>query len=538
MQRALKEPLCLTRDTPVRHQNAIAKAPSPLAPTSQVVHPKRERSLSSRASVESSSTSSNRSSDYSTSQDAGAALLKAPSAGVIASGKVPAHEQVSTRAGNQPVETPTQPLGGEDRVAVHTLIEAVKVAWSLTKSHPAKASSLVQVIYMKYKFPDMRATGSYKKAVEEVFHYYSKALVRDPAFEPFRGSHLHGWLLELAEKPFKHECLGPDKFPFLVVPRKKVERSSRDDYQSTGASGSHPTTGGKRLPPGRPRKSNLTVGSGRKRPHADIDGTSDEESGHKKSNYFSEDDTMDEATNAPDAYAEDEQTTVSYGEPVDFVVRTEPLPSWVTRRSDGAWVCDRNDCDYVVRGEAEDVARARIQKHIAEHAPVRCDRDGCDFAVLEDDEDVAQLRMEQHITALHGPWKCEREGCDFFARQENGATEQRRVREHIASHEKQDQKLTLAQSEGRPHLPIEYGTLATYLLQLLHDHPSLTSSTRTATQSPTPPNEPERDLEKLELAPTTRSRFRALLDGFRRSPRPVLDKIADLDVLQALARED
>ncbi|KAK0383375.1 hypothetical protein NLU13_9288 [Sarocladium strictum] len=453
VQRALKNPPNITREAPIRRQNTLVGNPTPpgaILPSTQV---KQEISISSRASVESSSDSS----EDSTGHGASALPLRVPSAGLVIPEKITGSERAIAQGDSQPVKTPTHPLGETDRLAVRTLIEAVKVVWSLSKSQPVKASYVVQSIYMKYRFPDMRANGTYKKAVEEVFHYYARALLDDPAFAPFHDTHLHTWLLELAAKPFRYEGLGPDKFPFLIVPRKKVERLSKESDQSGGESSSHPTTGGKSLPRGRPRKSNLSIGPSRKRAHDAIDGNSDEEFEPKRSNYFSEaDDVMDETTNTWDGSAEQEATTVPYGEPVDFIVRAEPLPSWVTRRSDGAWVCDRNSCDYVVRGETEDIARSRIQKHIAEHAPLRCDREDCSFSVLDEDEDVAQMRMEQHMTDLHGPWKCDREGCDFFARQENGAAEQRRVREHIASHEKQDHKLDLAKSESRPHLPIDH----------------------------------------------------------------------------------
>lgn len=450
-----------------------------------------------------------------------------------------------------PVATPKRPLAEGDRVAVSALVEAISVAWSLVKIKPVKVSPLVTKLYMKYRFPDRRQKGgsNYKQTIEEVLHYYAQAIILDPGFKPFRDSELHTWLLQKAHTPFFYQFLSPDHFPFLVTPRKTVSRVGKTAQSPEADPISHPTTSGKR-PPGRPRKSNLSLGTGRKRPHAEMDGTSDEEPGLKKSMYFSDgDEAMEDGTNTDlgeEAVRDDEQAAVSDGEPVDFIIRSDPQPSLATHRSDGAWVCDRNGCDYVVRGETEDMAQSRIRKHLAEHAPLRCDTKGCDFSVLGDDEDVAQLRMEQHKASLHGPWKCERDGCDFFARQENGVEEQRRVQEHIASHEQQEQKLTLAKSESRPHLPIEYGTLFTYLSQVLRSHlpipsPLTLTPTLPATQSPPPHDQAavERlDVEKLDLEPKSRTDFRNMLAQFRRVPRPVSDKIADQDVLQSLARED
>lgn len=427
--------------------------------------------------------------------------------------------------------------------AVTALMEAIK-AMSVLKGGPLSKISATSMLFQKYKVPAVKTFANYKQGVIEIIHFYSQELIQEPAFEDLRGSEFYRWVHELAAEPFEFKCLSPAKFPFIIVPRAHKKRSAEEEHEPERRA--HPTVGGKRLPRDRPKKSYLSVSH--KRTYDEFGG-SDGESENKRSNYFSDgDETMDDSGLPQDpsnsAGVADEPITVSYGEPVDFVVRTEALPSWATRRQDGAWVCNRNGCDYVVRGEVESVARERIERHIADHDPLTCSAEGCDFVVNEDDDEVAQLRMRQHKLALHGPWKCEREDCteSFWAQQGDGPEQQRLVQEHIASHERRDQKLNLAVSESRPHLPIEYATLSFYLLQLLRTHPALSSSSLPPSTllapTPTPTTANAVDSEKLELAPGARSKFRSLLDRFKRAPRPVSDKIADLDMLQSLARED
>lgn len=522
MQQALKNPPSLGRMGPVRRQDTQPKASPSVAP-----------SFDDPSSEDSTSDSADSDIGRKKTKPAIGAPGRYGSFKKAASQNSVERDSPASLDSAPIVATDPQNMCEEDHAALQKLVQAIQVVAQHRKGGLTR-TSVTQLMYSKYRFPDMSSTGYYKQGVEEVLHYYAKALLRDAAFQAFRGTEMYDWVRELSNAPFKYANLKADRFPFVCEPRgqrtKRDDGSGRDE-SAVSAQEDFPhamrtPVAGKRLP-GRPSKSALSIATpSRKRPFDEITAHSDEDSENKRSMYFEDgDDAMDEDSAQDNSALDGERTSVlvPYGEPVDFVLRAEPLTSWVSKRLDGAWVCDRNECDFVVRGDGEAEARERILKHIDEHAPLACGRESCEFTVDDEDKALAQLRMGDHVKAQHGPYKCERDGCDFIARQERGIEEERRVKEHIAEHERQDQKLVLAKSESRPHLPIEYG--------------SPIISSRPKSPSPSSTNSPL-DTAKLRRAPGIRSKFRQLLQHFTRTPRPVSDKLANMDVLQTLARED
>ncbi|KAH8177453.1 hypothetical protein LIA77_02535 [Sarocladium implicatum] len=542
VQQALKKPLLRDRESSLRRQDLQAKT-SPVAATSTEQAKKRSSSEDDTSDSAESDTGIRESKPVVGASGNMNSFKRASSQSTIEE-----NAPSAARSGSF-VATDPQNMGERDHAALRSLVEAVKAVATLRKGALTR-TGVTQLLYAKYKFPDMRFTGNYRKGVEEVFHYYAKALLQDPAFQVFQSTEMYEWIHEMSSQPFTYTNMKADRFPFFCVPREKRKRQDDEAVRADSSDlidEDHPRSqratpvAGKRLP-GRPSKSALSIMTpSRKRPFDEITAHSDDDSDNRRSMYFEEgDESMDDAEERP--------APVSYGEPVDFVLRAKPLPSWVSKRLDGAWVCDRNGCDFVVRGDAEAEARERILKHIDGHAPLACGREGCDFTVDEEDDDVARLRMGQHTLAQHGPYVCNRDGCDFIARQERGIEEERRVKAHIAEHEKQDQKLLLARSESRPHLPIEYETPT----------PLPRSESLLTPHDPAQPTRPPsrlplqalpqaqslsaalslQGMSKLRLAPDTRSKFRKLLQHFTRTPRPVSDKLANMDVLQSLARED
>lgn len=360
-----------------------------------------------------------------------------------------------------------------------------------------KASSIVTNMYLGYKFPGKREKGEYRKPPEEVLQYYAPLLVKDQGFvSAIQGTNLLLWLQEQAKVPFRPTSLAPDEFPYLLVPRSKMSKpataASQPEIVQTAApiKDKTPTPVSSKRPTGRPRKSVLRLATGsRKRPHSELEyGSDPDDFENKRSNYFSDDNETVDGIVGHDNASEDSHELVEkaspipdLNEPVRLVIRGESVATPAVVGDETRWVCEHNGCAYVVRNEADHIAQERIRSHMEEHA-------------------------------------------------------------------EEDQRVSLALSESRAHLPIEYAENPFSFLQSIFRHPAFApflprvqnptarASSPTGTAPPAPV--PEKPLEQLRLAPATRVTFRRLVDQFRRNPHPVSDRLADMDTLQSLARED
>jgi len=62
-------------------------------------------------------------------------------------------------------------------------------------------------------------------------------------------------------------------------------------------------------------------------------------------------------------------------------------------------------------------------------------------------------------TVAQGPdgiWACDQDGCDFILRGVDGSERQARIREHFLEHEEETERVNLALTESRGHLPINH----------------------------------------------------------------------------------
>jgi hypothetical protein len=122
--------------------------------------------------------------------------------------------------------------------------------------------------------------------------------------------------------------------------------------------------------PGRPSgiKSSLRLATAsRKRAHSDVDSDSqDEGAGPKRSHYFSDEDNTIE-DEAQLGSSDDEPATSSSGKPIKIFLRADNIPTTIPRGPDGTWVCEEDDCGYVVRGGDIQDCHERIRQHFNEH---------------------------------------------------------------------------------------------------------------------------------------------------------------------------
>ncbi|EWG47982.1 hypothetical protein FVEG_07938 [Fusarium verticillioides 7600] len=122
--------------------------------------------------------------------------------------------------------------------------------------------------------------------------------------------------------------------------------------------------------PGRPSgiKSSLRLATtSRKRPHSEVDSDSEDEGSQpKRSHYFSgEEETMGNASHM--SLSEDEDAQETSEGPVKIYLRADNIPTTVPRGPGETWVCEEEDCGYVVRGGDIQNCQDRIRRHFNEH---------------------------------------------------------------------------------------------------------------------------------------------------------------------------
>lgn len=392
-------------------------------------------------------------------------------------------------------------------------------------------TTTINTLYMDYKFPAWKeGPGSHKVPIQEVLHYNAAALLQNLDKDRFQTLQLWSYLEDLAQKPFNPRAIKLSEFPYRLVRREKINRSSKNPVPSAVEGDSSPFETddpprpiGKtvKLPGRRPGKTSSlrTVASSKKRTFAEIGDDSEpdsESSGLKRSHYFSdreeereeeqeEDVSMQESTGAGTPIDAVQTTPLrsENPEPIQIVIRTEKIPSTVPRGPGDAWTCDQDGCAYIVRGGDADGCQARIQKHFEEH-------------------------------------------------------------------QEQTKRLNLAVTESsRGHMPIKYAYFPPFLILVEFPPPTDTAKTATPNADPRPtslnsprpsssspftttthsshssdpttieafpsPSPPPNGIP--DLSGSAKESFRQLVDTFRRRPQPVSDRIASLTLLQSFTRE-
>ena len=331
---------------------------------------------------------------------------------------------------------------------------------------------LFNKVYFSYKFPNFKngQTGCHRVPVEEVFHYNAKALLRTIDEEKYRPHEIYSWLQEAAEREFSPVAITQWPYPLikrgarpssvvnkLDAPRSvalgPVSGSASDDAGELSGRNAEPLAQGLgrgKRPGRRPGiKSSLRLATtSKKRPFSEVESDSESDDLQpKKSHYFANgEDTLDGAVNI----SSDENEEEDDAEPIEIIIRADKMPSTVPHGPDGTWVCDQEDCDYVVRG--------------------------------------------------------------------GDATEcQERIRDHFEEHNAQMQRVNLALTESRGHLPIKYAYFPPFLI-LVELHPNGSPSQK-------PPHSPK---DRTGLSKSAKSNFSTLVNQFKRRPHPVSDRIGKL----------
>ncbi|KAM5342530.1 hypothetical protein ACJ41O_013496 [Fusarium nematophilum] len=288
-------------------------------------------------------------------------------------------------------EIPGATNNEEDMTPFQTVLNGIEFVYdAIGKSkHGMTMLSTLNKLYFGYKFPNFKKAGvigCHKIPVEELLHYNAEALLQVLDKVKYGHHEFYAWLHEAAKRPFQPEAIKLSDFPYRLIPRGSRPRPSKateptsmgqvevptssldDDISSTARS----SPAGKSLRrPGRPsgKKSGLRLATGsKKRPHSDVDSDSDdEESGPKRSHYFSDGDETMEDEEAQTSSPELEAPRETSQEPIKVVIRADKIPSTVPHGPNETWVCEEEDCGYVVRGGDAEECQDRIKRHFKEH---------------------------------------------------------------------------------------------------------------------------------------------------------------------------
>ncbi|QGI79011.1 hypothetical protein CEK25_005740 [Fusarium fujikuroi] len=264
-------------------------------------------------------------------------------------------------------------------------LEWIRVEISNSRNGHLSIPAVTQRFWSNFSFPTYKGDirPSYRVPITEVLHYNAHALLQVLNKDKYDGE-FYSWLQELAQTPFNPVTIKLSDFPFYVKRRQPSNKNNPSKTtppsQARAASRNHdegPSTplrsspaGKSLMRPGRPSgiKSSLRLATtSRKRPHSEVDSDSEDEGSEpKRSHYFSgEEETMGDTSHM--SLSEDEDAQETSEGPVKIYLRADNIPTTVPRGPGETWVCEEEDCGYVVRGGDIQNCRDRIRRHFNEH---------------------------------------------------------------------------------------------------------------------------------------------------------------------------
>ncbi|KAM0558603.1 hypothetical protein ACHAPJ_004801 [Fusarium lateritium] len=279
----------------------------------------------------------------------------------------------------------------KDETPFQSVLNAVE--WTFGEIAQSRAgmtlSGALNKLWISYRFPNYKngQRAPHRVPIQEVLHYNADALLQVLDKDKYSSHEFYEWLLDASKTPFNPVAIKATEFPYHLVRRKQssnansskptqptpvvqvgAARSNLDDEFSSPARSSPAGKSIRR--PGRPSgvKSSLRLATAsKKRAHSDVDSDSEEEiSGPKRSHYFSdEDDAMENGGRL--SSSDDEASRETSQEPIKIILRADRIPTTVPRGPDETWVCEEEDCGYVVRGGDVGDCRKRIRSHFHEH---------------------------------------------------------------------------------------------------------------------------------------------------------------------------
>ncbi|KJZ74198.1 hypothetical protein HIM_06429 [Hirsutella minnesotensis 3608] len=408
----------------------------------------------------------------------------------------------------------------DDQSPFATLVDAIDSMYDVLAAtkRGLTTSGMVGKLYFAYTFPQYR--DNYKMPVMELLHYNAASLLQHLDQKKYGNNEFYSFLQELSTVEFRPVAYKLSDFPVRITPRRKVQRVSKkdalpataaptppvvtEDQDGALSEDAAPPSRGKGLKrdgrkPG--RKSYLRpASSSRKRAHSQLESDSEPEApGLQNSHYFSDgDDVMQDAPEVE---------------------------------------------------EPQNAETHETEKPAHKGTPIKI-----------------VIRAERIPSSTpKGPdetWTCDQDGCSYIVRGGDEAECQARIREHFQDHEQHLERVSLAVTESRGHMPIKYAYFPPFLI-LVHFEPptpaqpiiSRVTRANARLSSSAGDNSSKatggmavlqesaldesfvRESPPPDLSRPAREAFHDLVQQFRRRPHPVSDRI-HLTRLQSFTRQD
>lgn len=211
-------------------------------------------------------------------------------------------------------------------------------------------------------------------APKEVTHFYAAKLASslDPKWYDTK---FFLSLKDVIKEPWQPGVLTAERVPLQLVRRKKKGPRKSQVYADSSP---RPGQGAGKTLPSTPRPSPaLRPGPSAKRPMS-YDGDDDDGRPHKytRSNDSDSDEQDDSDEQESDNSSNDVAIIPAVGTPlpavpkesVKIVIRTNKIPEMSPSGPNGAWKCEEEGCNYIVRSAEEPEGKQLIDSHFEDHA--------------------------------------------------------------------------------------------------------------------------------------------------------------------------
>ncbi|KAF3811126.1 hypothetical protein GCG54_00001440 [Colletotrichum gloeosporioides] len=331
---------------------------------------------------------------------------RSPPPVVIAAVSSPPPEPMDVDAAlqNMSVSEPSQNQEASERSNVDLILEGLEELRPelepLSKNSFPKVSSK---LYYKYSIKHYLGSA-------EILKYYARELVERLDQSVWGDSKFWDTLQENAHGPrITLEHVTVENIPGSLIRRKAKTTNTKPETNGAGSSAAFATPPPKRAgrPAGKMSALRLVGSKGSKRRFDSTEDTPDTVSRGSKAaktshTYDSEENSMEAASSSGDSDNESEVDTAESPAALKVVVRAEILPTTDAKGPNGTWVCDEEDCGFVVRNPDQDEGRERIQDHIQEAHYKDENRDArIDLAVTEGVKNHLPIEYGTHSPSSH-----------------------------------------------------------------------------------------------------------------------------------------
>lgn len=386
--------------------------------------------------------------------------------------------------------TTALPTPRGDQGAFDILLEVLD--WAYGELAPTKTgitmSKLLNKLYFAFKFPNFKngQTGCHRIPVEEVIHYNASTLIDTLDASKWGDHDFYAELQKMAKTELKPIALKPSDFPYFIVPRSRSSKQPGASSQPSQAAA-------------------IVVGG----------------SSHQDGNN----DTSFEGFETPKRAGKGVKTPGRLG-------KSSLRPAASSKKR------PRSDVDSDSESESRDAKRSH---YFYDTDDTMDDADTNGHGLRDEDEDQVKIVLRADkipSTVPHGPdgtWTCDQEDCNYIVRGGDAEECQERIRQHFKGHEQQTERVQLAVTESRGHLPIKYAYFPPFLL-LVHMDPPPPPVQQPPSPHPEPPltfpspslSAPGPSSPPLDLSRSFKDDFHRLVSQFKRKPHPVQDRIDNL----------